>query len=784
MPLPFIFPHAALTIWQPTRDGADVAFGFGRTWRFAASAGIGGPQIEGTAAKTWWQATRNVEYIEPLKALAPCGDTRPVAMASGDWTVGGNEHVRFDVYSANPPAPGVEYYDSSVYTSGVGSYATLTSVASLQPNIALHLGKQAVPGNQGCHTYVSIALTCQTQNAVGAWVNGVIGLVLPIQDPLYKKAFLHVFPAASISDTLNTETAGVTVSQGSEATGIKPDESFDTITLEYVPHPDGVTGGWVLIRDSSSTTWWMYHDPRVRLTSGPVKLTVSGMQCWVNLTPITYGGPTGAAAYGYANSGWPVLVPACNGSAWNTDPASALWGAIASDPSGWALDCGGYIVGTGTPPTDPAARAAWDYLNGMYAAGKWYYGHVGFTRSSDAARHTRPVAFAINELHTAFLGDADTSSVSTEGNKNLMRVSGTLRSDWRGADGTAEFMPEAGLIYPSARENAPVDISAGWQGNSAGGDSTLPIRKVAQGYVKPRGLDRRREGDVAVGDPRLTLQWGDFSLARAKGQVADAPQAGGALAGVWFEWCANLMGVPLSRVYIDSTVYNLVIPTATIPGDPKFEANGKEWTEHLTEVTKALNIRWGCDRNIGGTWYTLFLDRGKAPYIPGTSTISFIISDSNADENTVSCLTHENQPREYNGWRVETGPENQRDIAYAVESLEQRKAGIGQARWRTEKHNDSEEAVNTVDGYSKWWSGWTNTITWDTYLRPDMLPELFVEVQTDQFIGVAPYTVFQLDQHRYSADKDEQKSHFTGLIVYDPTGAYIPPYGGSEFGGG
>ena len=784
--LPFVWPHASITAYSPIRDGAEVAFGFGRTWRFAASAGMGGPQIEGTAAKTWWQGTRNVEYIEPIKAFAPAGDSRPTDMTG--WTIGGNNHFRGGVYSGNPPAQGYEYYDAGVYTSGVGSYATLTSPAIFQPNWALHIGRQAVPGNQGCHTYVSVAMPCQTQNANGTWTDGMFGLILPIQDATYKEAFLHLVTPYT-GGIIDTETTGVTVSKKSQSTSVDQDEGFDTITFEYVPNPDGVSGGWVLIRDNTSAAWWMYHNPRVRLVPGQLIVSVSGMQCWVNLSPITYGGAAGAAQYGYANSGWPVQVPLCNGSSWNTDPTLATWGTIESAVTGWTTDVGGYIVGQGSPSSNVFALVAWEYMQALYAQQgisqqQWYYAHLGFTRTSDAACYTRPVTFAVNELHTTYLGDNVSTSSTTEGNKNLSSMSGTIRADWRGSDGEATFLPDSTELYPNWKENAPLDINVGWQGNQAGGATTYPIRKLAQGYIKPRGVVRKRDGEVSVGNPVLSVQWGDFSMTRMTGEIADAPQAGGVTVYTWFCWVANLLAVPLSKVYIDPTIANLVIPTAVIPSDPKFEANGKRFVEHCNEVCKALNIRWGCDRQIGSTWYTLFVDHGRAAYIPGTSVASFTINDSNVADNLVKRLTHENQPRDFNAFRAETGPENQKQVSYWVDSLAVREAGIGQARWKTERKTDTEEAANIADGYAKYWSGFTNTITWDTFLHPDMLPELFVLVATEQFEGIAAGTWFQIDTHRWVANKETQESHFTGLIVFDPTGNYIPPYGSGAFGSG
>ena len=581
----------------------------------------------------------------------------------------------------------------------------------------------------------------------------------------YNRPFLWFgFKELWDGDVVNIFTEGTILSWGPRASATQQGIGRESWVLEYVEDPDRFDGGHILIRNATDMQeWWHYYDEDLRLaqpagtTPIPItwRLNFAGAIQYANVTPLHYGDNAGTA--------WPprpLLLPSCEDASWESD---VTWDGLVTEANGWTTGVAQYA-----PPTGQD--------NGFRPC-------VTFTRNDAAAWDARPVAWVLSEQHDADIQDADATTTTTEAKGELLGIEWTQRAGWRGASGFALFAPANAETEATWRPGSKVVVNIGW---SSDAPAALQAKTVATGYLTR--VTRAVDGALAMGAPVLSVEFGDGAFARMDADIIDLRQAGGMTVGDFGRMVGNRLELPASMISIASAVEDTVIPAGDpFPSAPAFAAgDGANWVSLLDTVCNALDIRWGF--NVTGQ---LFFDAGAPTYTHGTSTITLTLDASTTtEEDTVFLFAHEaGSPDFYNAFKATmglyqpdpnapfydhgwSGPYQQ--VHYWVESYTDRKAGIGRAKWRAVTSNDAGDCSNPaalLNLLSREWYKHKTPIVWESTLRVDIEPDVFVEVDDIPNCDIAAGTVFQVIEHRLHGSLTPRKvarSQCIGVVVYEP----------------
>ncbi len=776
-----IAPEGRLTVEHPVADGMATELGLSRDWR---------PSPE-------WQG-RNVEYIEPLGAIAPIGMTYPRDMrlvqggTTKGWKVDWN--TRFDevrVSGAKSPY-WIRFYDGKVHTPSTPDdlrvyTGKLDSTDPLDPNWVLSMVRYAPPAEQGVNAFVAVGMAAECRGADGVWQDGRVTVMFPLHWEEYPEPFLHViYP---VPDSYNASVMGEVVSRGPTASSRQQGAGRETWVCEYVDDHDHFSGGHILIRNwPSSERYWHYHHPDVRLVKGIQALTCAGHIVKVNLVPMVYGagsveyqdtdehvprtGPLAAVAHrsdAWPHQGWPL--PHCEDSPFNVGASWTLqtsFGVASCPATGWGdrvvLTAGGWNVGVGKD-NPPAGGDPDDPTGPGGKLGSKYRPYVYFDRVDATARGTRPVAWLAGEQHDAVIGDHQQGTgVSTQGDGVLQTMTYTERSDWRGGNGSAAFAIQDAELYSGWKEGGKVTVRMGWQ---AGAGYPFEAQDVAVAYIVPGGIERGRRGSEQSGLAHLGVEYGDFSVAcMAFTEVVDLRQGGGMTVGEWAAMVANRLEIdPSMQETIAADVASRPIPMADpVPSGPMHEArDGGSWQGHLDAVCNSLDLRWGFNR--AGKW---FIDEGPPGYDPATPDIAYTLDhDAGDPEDAIYefdvAVTNEKFRNSYKA-------SSEGHTHYWIEGKPARLAGVGRARWKFVEGDDLGEPAALLHLLSREWYKYERLITWQGPLRPGLQPDHFVKVDHVPNCRLAAGTVFQIIEHRMTATKATLNgtSDCVAVVVYVP----------------
>lgn len=709
-----IAPEAKLTLRPPDYHGLVTQYGYGRDWRIDRD----------------WQRL-NLEYVTPLRALAPAGQKLPANMTLGvDWIeVGGFNNMWRQVYaSGNPVVSWVEFYDGALYpstASGPEFLGGLLSVAEWDPAWLLSVMRYMPPAEQGVHTQITVSMRGRAQvdeegklDAEGEWEDATLSLVLPLADEEYRCPFLHVIApeAAGYFDVL---TSGHILSEGpstsAQAQGVVR-EGWLFETIDVVPWgEEGYAGTHFLLRNTADmSSWWWFHSPLVGAQSGVLGLTVGGSVQAVNLAPIEYGNLEGT---GYPLEG--QALPSCAGSEWNP---TAAWRAEQTEAEGWTVGVAG-------------------------AAGDLYRPYVTMTRTDPEALHRRPVVWSIQQAHAAVVEPQGGISETTAGQDCLRSVAYRLNSEWKGAEGEAVFEPASGDTewFPALRENSLVEVHLGWPEGTGEG---LDCGRVATAYILPGGLQRLRDGESFAGAPLLTLRFGDFWASRlGVKDILDLPQAGGQTVEDWAEMIGNRLGFTAGEIAVDAAVADRIIPLSSLPSEPNLAPqDGDGWEGHIRAVEVAAEVRVCFDREGAGG---LQVDAGRPAYQEGVSEFAYRLDYDTLTEQDV--LYRVEVTPAGRQWRTllkaTAGRADSEKVLYWSETPEERHAGIGDdwGRGMTDREATSPDYLQSA--FAREHRRDAQRLSWEGPLRPDLRPDLFVQVTELPGVGVEALSVWQIEEH-------------------------------------
>lgn len=737
-----ITPQGKLTYYDPGYDGITDLLGLSRDWR---------------PSERW-----NGQYIQwfgPLQAIGPVGDIRPRTMA-GVFAVHPSYNVQVrSVWGAGHPATvWAEFGDGAVYaantaiTTYAGGVYTNQTTDFWEPNLTLRMVRSAPPATQGVmpettltlHASVKVSFTSALVPVLdalnGTWHDAQVLIGWPFFGGESSRAYIQW--RLGRSGTATQYTLSTHDYQGGMESGLQS----SCWAIQYVEDTTKFDGGHILIRSASQPQeWWhTYHDC-VRLVAGPISCLMAGCKQQVNVSQILYS-DTGLTYTPYVSAQEYKPLPSLR---WNP---IATWSAVTSIPAaGWTVTAAG---------AEDAETAA---LVGNRPK-------VTFTPTLGGVA-TRPVLWFASEDHARTVkAKSAVSSQDTDGDGVLHTTTLNISEDQKQWSGSAQFFSSDTALYPAWLERGKLVLNMGWQ---TGAGTGLAAADVATVYIRGGGLRRERDGEHQLGAPQLRVDYADYLQAvLGDAAIVDFRQAGGRLAGAWFEDCGLRMGLPTSLIHVDAAVANVVLPLATPPSRPNLEApDGTSWTQHLDEVTKAANLRW--------RWASdgLHLDAGAPVYAPGTSAIALTLDYNTLTvEDTLWQIEHTRDGSAYrNAVKLVYGQQGRQKAAYYLAPVAEMEAD-GVDLWAHLEAQEGEDATELTAEFVREHRTQTNQIAWSGPLRVGLLPDLFVKVGDVPELGLEANAVYQITgplEWHCSTNDLRATGRLVAKLVYSPAAALV-----------
>lgn len=733
-------PEAKLTYSDPASDGVVTQFGLSRDWR-----------PDGTWSGNW------CEWIEPLGAIAPAGDGRPVNMTIGsNWVrdTSYGDKLRNVRPSGQVGADWVLHYDGSVHAPGT---STLTagsatySAAAMTPNLAVHIKRYTPPPAQGViaqfMTRWSVMLRVSQDGSryylddnplTSAWVPGYMMMIEAWNDPRYTAPLLHVRATAEAEAGIFDSGQIVSTSPWQVQTDQGPvQESF---LIEAVPdyqQNKQFSGTHILIRRSDTSDWWHFYDPRIRTIDGTIWNMACGAIVAYNVSPMLYTGAEGVCVT--RPNTWQPLP----GGRWNE---TATWEVLASAPTGWET-------------------TAADAERSPYSNLKVYMPQVTFTRSTSAAEKWRPVLWLVRETHAAVneVPAGLPASTDTSGDGALHSLSWEMDYTWRHARGTATFLPATSARYTDWNEGGLVTVNFGWGSDQ---DTNYKTQDIANAYILRGGIRRWRRGNEYRGQPMVSMELGDYVTHRLQETcIIDLCQAGGMNFLAWAQMVANRLGLPPAKLYVQEGIDAYTIPVFDpIPSRPHLWAqDGASWEQHIAEVCHACNVRWGWDQQ-------LFFDNGCPAYTPGVSVITAELeAGTTTQENLITEIVSElDDPNYRNSFKAHYGPEDRRRVTYKPAEIALLQAEGGDS-WAYIDDQAANNEASLLAEYQREY-GRTRLIRYTGLLQPHIVPDMFVRLKDVDGIGQTDETVWRVIRHamRLCNSPYQATSEIVAALVYTP----------------
>ncbi len=741
---------AALGVQPPNADGMISQFGTSLDWRFDPESSQGP-----------WQGI-GCEYIAPLRAMGPKGDTSP-----RDMTLTPADPWRLVNQSGNPTVKWVECTDGEVYSSEASATHTLTIDMPTRsyPNFALSLVRSAPPPGQGVPVYVAVTMQGEVYNqSTEAWDAGEISFVLPMEDADYglREPFLHAIAPATPGYAYLTD--GTIISRGRGGCAMRQGERRETWVFEYALNDaydasdtalSASTGAHFLIRNGDGDDYWHCFRRDIRLTQGAdVTLTVCGAVTAVNLTPIRYTTGSASPVREHWLSRFTDGAPDYNVLAqWAT---ATTWGHVYQPAVGWTV-----TTADGAGP----GRSRKPLLTFTLTEDEYGY------PAKKGAQYYRPIVWYCTMDIPAVIDWEDGTISTTEGQGNMVGNTWEMDVTYRNGRGQAFFRQSQTPLYTDWRVNGKASLTLGWDPLAS---YAIQAREIATGYIPPGGL--KRTTDANATEPHaLTVEFATFDEVRLRRkEVEYFRQAGGRTVLDWITAVANRTGFG-GTVSVAPGVADLIIPLAELPSQPNLAPqDGDGWLQHIDEVCKATGLRVGFDDDGSGR---LFVDAGTPDYSHGISAIAFTLDHATANpEDDIYRLEPTNSAEEFrNRLLAIYGPSRYRQTYTAVESDAERLAGIGDDWNRVMVEDDADSPVEAFTRFIRDHYRMQQFVQWTGPLRPELRPDAFVQINGyDDDHDIPDGSIWQIVHVAHESHQEDEVgdalSTIHAVMVYDAGG--------------
>lgn len=746
--------QANLKHYPSSADGFQLRFGLSRDWR---------------PDEKW--ALSYCDYIEPLGAIGPSADYRPVDMTIGgstnQWTVSSSysqmvRNVRASGYDA---VNWVAYYDGSVHLTSEDptnyrAWLWPNEHTDIGPHVAIHLVRYVPPPGQQILPYVAVRWDATARmsvdgsgrywlddEAVGYSAGAYLTLLIPWGSDYYTKPVWHIQAADELGTGIYEH--GQILEWMPDVDSSKQEPVRETWIIEFATPPAEafpILGSHILVRRAGDAEYWDYHNPNI--TIGDLyDLTIQGAQCLVNITPLTYPGNASGVCQAAPNQFFYMPM-----GRWNAALPGETNGATAEALT-WEHDHWTVEAELITKDITADTRA--------------FQPLVTFTKEAGTSAPARPLVWLVREIHPAVQQEVITAMDDTEGDHALRAFEYALNYRWRDAGGWAEFIPDQTARYESWHENDVVTIAVGWQegANTETGDD-WEIADRYEAFIMPDGIERWQSGSNDSGRPQLRVKLGDFVASRMRQQcIIDMCQAGGMTFGDWAAMVANRLNLPTELLSVHASLTSKTIPVYNpIPSKPHlWPQDGCSWEQHLDEVCAACNCRWGWDNG-------LFFDIGRPLYDPESTTPHLEVDFTETDVHLIGMdARHERDLTSWrNSFKATYGPTDRRKTVYVpAEQLTQ--LADGMASWVYIDDQESQTSAEVLARYTKEYAC-RPKLRWRMVYQPHVAPDEFVKVTGLEEIGVTDESVWQILEHRIRLDNAsmELTSEFMAERIYEP----------------
>lgn len=603
-----------LTLDNAHADGHVTTFGIGRNWAAAEPRVPGGSRFTPDLAGQYgWDYGEegDLEYIEPLKAIAPAGLAPLADMSLADWTVtdaDGNpvaaDHP--DCRWKESPIAGrfeghkwLHYYDGSIGLLGDRKFQWITSNDDLGLNLLVRAW--LMPPAERETDPVAFAI-----RSLGDGEGPEYAIKLP-RRAMSEAAHAGLLPAAKrryrrptlLGKPQEEDSFSFVDDFTSTGAGMNDPESLAHYQCIWIEYSDG----WLIMNFLNREQTWAYRGKWVseggkeidqfKLTPGPIQILVSGQTGYFNIAEITY--PTK-----------PILRPT---RFFCVPPGVAYvpWYRRIASPQEYPHKG---FPGQSTSPIFPNAAPPWggvdvvvdseplEYAPGEFATGCW---RPKITFTSDNP-HERGLLYNVQEFRHPTIGNATSNPVQSHANDELklLDMSGSLNDRWRGATLSATLQAKPGHTLPEIRPNqkARGDVSC---------DDGASYYTQFTGYVVPP--EKERPGKVKP--VLLQVEAADWIEARGrnKDMYWHCSYEGWPLDEA-FRYIVHRGGVPDSMIDIQGSICeewmgsDYYLPISETKGQRLLDFEPTVGlVEALDTLTESCGVRWeDDDHHTGVRW--------------------------------------------------------------------------------------------------------------------------------------------------------------------------------------
>lgn len=759
---------ANLTFDNPDAYGHVDTMGFGKNWT-AAEPKVKGRRTPDFMGQYGWHYN-NLEYIEPMKAIAPLGEADLVGsslpdMSFDDWEVDrwpgpeivwqNDDNENLDCKWILTPKAGqhrggrwLHYVDGTPGLHGAGEYQSIISNAAWPTALIFWFWQMPPDEAETDPTYFVITFHGDGEVPLYAlyFPRRVVGegeheTVVPTDSRRQMLPTLYGRPQGEERWTVVDECRSGLSGLRAEDTGAV----FQMVKIEF-------TDEWLLVGTIERDEPWAYRGgwtsrlgflvDEFEMVPGKVEVNVIGQTAKFNVATLTY--PQTAIMYPTTC----ITVP-------ERIQKVPYYRRIAT-PQAYAAD----------PETEPRVGVEVDWVDERHYKTR---PKVTFERPSDKPTE-RAALYNVQEFRYSVLTPVNHNPVQTQGNptRKLLSIGGELSDKWRSATLNARLQAKPGSALPAipinsvARAEVSVDAGVTYHNHFSG--------RVAPPEIgKPPGA-RPSYADLSCGD--------DISVRFPKKKL--------------YGYC-SLEGWPVDEAFVYLLGRGASVRTELIDIDPLVcpeemgedyflpigEPKGKRMLDFamdmdlisaLDTITKIRDLQWGQKQD--GRYFL----RVPLEHVPGA--FDFTIDKAAGGEDIILSLRDVRSLDDFVNVIVVmagTGWDTTAKVICNWASIEDSAdpAFSGDDWWHIETYHDSDNVHKMARRLEEQRMSLADVIYADLRDRPELMPDHEVEVQG--FFGgsgvrVADGTIFHIAHKTWHCDPEEGQYRQTleGHVVETP----------------
>ncbi len=719
-----------LTLDNPHADGRIEKWGIGRDWPAAAPEDVHTDWPPALGGPSRWIHDGRLEYIAPLRAIAPIGYHARSSMSLDDW------HVRSGQWRETSLAGSfrgrfLQFADGRPRRYAAGAHGHLRSRGDWPLNLMLLLRRYTAgyeeteppvfmigfAGDGVCPEYALLLPGLAAGGVCWQWLTGHPDAMLAHPMLLGRPAGSSVW---TVIDEFRDGGAPRAVS------GVAETYHLQTVRIEY-------TAGWLLINFSEAPRTWAYrapwlHQGRTRvdfgMAPGPLEVLIIGHTASFSILPLVY--PDEAVLDAADWFGPPALF---------TQTPTYRW--VGSRPPSTAI-----TVGPHPDSRDGISKP-----------------RVRF----ESAGIARPVLTMIQEYRPAQIGGAEPEPVDSQGNDGLRvrDASGTLTDRRRGATMRATIEADVGNQLPPLQPNSKVSASVGLQD----AEGVVVMHRQFTGYLAPAEHDMRSPGHI-----RAEIEAADGIDARlSHKRMLLKPSFGGWPIDEAFRHILNCSGIPDSLMSIPDDLAARMGPYYCLPLSATSSEPLLKFTpdigviEALDTICRVRGLEWGVNEH--GEYFL----RQPIVYEPASEVFT-LDADAIVEDDFVYSLQSAGSLDEFvnivfvlagSGWS--TRATWLWDSASVLDPASA--AYIGDDWWHVEVAPDADNPELLARHLWARRQRLRRVVFFSNSSRPDLMPDQFIKVQVDG-IGVTSGSIFRIVKKdwRCGADGNEFSQVFEAVL--------------------